>query len=113
LNSAKLAQRHEIRDGHADSSADEDIAEHSAAPELDSEITYSFDAARGPSHGSQVLGDALAKAVERYENKETDKIVKSEYEVLDSDGEPMVSKTSGKNASKRPVASDEDEYEFV
>lgn len=110
---ASMSRRHEMIEGHADSSCDEDVVEPSAAPEPDAEITYSFDAERGPSQGSQVLGQALAKAVERYENKVTDKIVKDEYEVLDSDGEPVAPRLPKKAVSKVPAVVDEDDYEFV
>jgi hypothetical protein len=63
-----------------------------------------------------VLGYALTKAVENFENKETDKLVKDEYEVLDSEGEIILGKHS-KNAptSKKPsIVLDEDEdYELL
>jgi hypothetical protein len=58
LKDAGLSQRQEILDEQytsSDSSADESVVEPSAAPEPDAEVAYSFDAARGPSHGSQIL----------------------------------------------------------
>jgi len=64
-----------------DSSTDEEVEHPSIAP--DAEIAYSFDAARGPSHGSQILGHALDQAIQRFETKETDKLIKNEYEVLE------------------------------
>jgi hypothetical protein len=116
----KTAQRHEIFEEtqhSGDSSAEEDPAEPSAAPEA--ELAYSFDARAGPSHGSQILSIAVAKAVERYENNVTDQLVKDEYEVLNQAGEPVpvaADHKSGK-AGKKPVADsvvvNEDEYEFV
>jgi len=94
-----------------ESSADEDVEEASAAPEPDADITYSYDAQHGPSQGSQVLSMALAKAVERFENHATDKLVKEEYEVLDNAGESV---TSGKpRRTKAAAAAEEDDYEFV
>ncbi|KAF2457750.1 hypothetical protein BDY21DRAFT_275687, partial [Lineolata rhizophorae] len=51
------------------------------------DITYSFDAPRGPGHGSTVLSSALSQAIERFENKATDKLVADEYEVLNKEGE--------------------------
>ena len=88
-----------------DSSADEEIDHPSIAP--DAEIAYSFDAARGPSHGSQILCHALDKAIERFETKETDKLIKNEYEVLDMDLEtPSV-------RPARKVAPEDEEYDFV
>jgi hypothetical protein len=113
LNQAKLAQRRDIHEEQSSSSCDDDeIIEPSAAPEPDAEIAYSYDASRGPSQGSQVLGFALAKAVERFENNATDKLVKDEYEVLNSDGEPVVTQAC-KKGSKSNASKDDDEYEFV
>ncbi|KAF2761303.1 hypothetical protein EJ05DRAFT_258931 [Pseudovirgaria hyperparasitica] len=101
-----------------DSSAPEEVDEASAAPEPDAEVAYSFDAASGPSHGSQILSAALAKAVERYEVVATDKLVREEYEVLGSDGEPVV-KAKGKGKAMKPpqsapeAAADEDDFELI
>lgn len=115
---SRTAQRHEIFEEtfhSGDSSADEDPVEPSAAPEPDAEVTYTFDSARGPSHGSEILSLAVAKAVERYENKVTDKLVSDEYEILDGSGEAVASKPVkvGKKPVKHDVAINEDEYEFV
>jgi hypothetical protein len=96
-----------------DSSADEEV-EPSAAPEPDAEIAYSYDAERGPSHGSQVLGYAVSQAVERYENNATEKLVKDEYLVLDAEGEPIAGKSGKGNAKEPQQAIDEDdEYEIL
>ncbi|KAL9097624.1 MAG: hypothetical protein Q9165_000521 [Trypethelium subeluteriae] len=112
----KIARKQDIvgEQSSADSSADEDVVEASAAPEPDAGITYSYDAAHGPSGGSQVLSQALAKAVERFENHETDRLVKEQYEVLDTEGEVVerhVAKKGNARTGKAPV--DEEEYEFV
>jgi hypothetical protein len=88
-----------------ESSADEDVEHPSAAPAPDAEIAYSYDAPRGPSHGSQILNYALEKAVERFETKETEKLVKNEYEVLDIDDDTP--------RTKRRVAPEDEEYEFI
>jgi len=113
VKNAKMAQRHDIIDtrvAHSDSSGDEMPDESSVAPEPDADITYSFDAAKGPTHGSTVLSTALAKAVERFENTETEKLVKNEYEVL---GETDV-RTPIKKGGKRSMLADvEDDYEFL
>ena len=69
-----------------------------------------------PSQGSQILGLALAKAIERFEVRETDRIIKNEYEVLGSDGEAVEAKAkhkAGTTAAAPPTALDEAEYEFV
>jgi len=98
-----------------DSSADEAV---DSAPfnELDADVIYSFDAQRGPNHGSQVLGYALTKAVEQFESKTTDKLINEEYLVLDHEGEPVLGKNT-KNVPKvnrAPIVLDEDEdYEIV
>ncbi len=59
----------------------------STVPEPDAEISYSFDAPRGPHQGSQILSMALAKAVEKFEVKATEKLVKEEYEVVGKEAE--------------------------
>jgi hypothetical protein len=64
----------------ADSSADEDVPEPGAASE-NPNIYYSFDAASGPRQGDHVLGVALARAIEKFEIKETEKLV-NEYEFV-------------------------------
>lgn len=83
---SKIARKHDSRldsdTAISDSSAEEDVKEASAAPVPDAGITYSFDAARGPGRGSQILGMALAKAVEKFETKQVEKLVKDEYEVV-------------------------------
>jgi len=91
-----------------ESSADEDVEHPSAAPEPDAEVAYSFDAQRGPSHGSQILNHALEKAIEQYETKETDKLIKNEYEVLDVEAEAL-----SPAPRKRNVAPEDEDYYFV
>ena len=63
---------------------------------------------RGPSHGSQILNVALEKAIERFEIRETDKLIKNEYEVLDADGELL-----SPAPKKRHVAPEDADYEFI
>lgn len=83
---AKTAQRqtpsfiHDI--STSDSSAGEDVEEGSEAPEPDAGISYSFDASRGPIEGRTILRMAFAEAVEKFETKELEKLVKDEYEVI-------------------------------
>ncbi|KAE9979194.1 hypothetical protein BLS_009041 [Venturia inaequalis] len=111
IKNAKMAQRHDIidtRTAHSDSSGDEMPDESSVAP--DAGITYSFDAPKGPTHGSTVLSTALAKAVERFENNETEKLVKNEYEVL---GESDVRTPIKKGGKRSMLADEEDDYEFI
>lgn len=104
------AAREDINSTSGESSADEDIEEPSAAPVPDAEITYSYDAERGPSHGSQILGLALEKAVERFEVRQTDKLIKEEYEVLDIAKEAL---SPGPRVVKKHVAPEDQDYEFI
>ncbi|KAI9828049.1 MAG: hypothetical protein M1832_003576 [Thelocarpon impressellum] len=85
----RLAQRHELDDEQSASDASDPSEEDSArGPAPDADITYSYDAPAGPGgRGSQILGLALAKAVEKFETKETDRLIKEEYEVVVEDGE--------------------------
>ncbi|KAK3171820.1 hypothetical protein OEA41_003904 [Lepraria neglecta] len=87
----------------SDSSAEEDVKEASAAPEPDAGYTYSFDAPRGPSKGSQILGMALAKAVDKFETKATEKLIKEEYEVIAKE----------KEDAHTGYAADEDDFELI
>ncbi|KAL2038700.1 hypothetical protein N7G274_008458 [Stereocaulon virgatum] len=87
----------------SDSSAEEDVKEASAAPEPDAGYTYSFDAPRGPSKGSQILGMALAKAVDKFETKVTEKLIKEEYEVVAKE----------KDDVRTGYAADEDDFELI
>jgi hypothetical protein len=72
------------------SSTEDELAEASVTPAPDADILYSYDAARGPAKGNEMLGVAVAKAVERHETKVTEKLVKDEYEVLDKSVEESV-----------------------
>lgn len=105
---ARTAANKDIASASGDSSADEDVEHPSAAP--DAEIAYSFDAYRGPSHGSQILNHALDKAIERFETKETDNLIRNEYEVLDIDADDEGSLSHSK---RRKIAPEDAEYEFV
>ena len=104
---AKISRKHESRFDNdtctSDSSTEEDVKEASAAPEPDAGYTYSYDAPRGPGKGSQVLGIALAKALEKFETKATEKLIKEEYEVVGSEKEET---HVGYNA-------DDDDFELV
>lgn len=104
---AKISRKHESRFDNdtcpSDSSTEEDVKEASAAPEPDAGYTYSYDAPRGPGKGSQLLGIALAKAVEKFETKATEKLVKEEYEVVDNK----------KEDTHAGYAADDDDFELV
>ena len=80
-------QAFDTENSASDTSAEEDVREASAAPEPDAGYTYSYDAPKGPGKGSQILGLAIAKAVEKYETKATEKLVNEEYEVVAKENE--------------------------
>ncbi|KAG6997564.1 hypothetical protein G7Y79_00040g077290 [Physcia stellaris] len=102
-STTRLPRKHGADFDVSDSSAEEDVREASAAPEPDAEILYSFDAPRGPAEGGQILSMALAKAVEKFETKETEKLVKNEYEVIGNE------KEDGHDG----YAADEDDFQLI
>lgn len=126
---AKLARKRDMLDAPTDfkdiandiessSSHSSDCDECSPAPAPDAGIMYSFDAPHGPSQGGEILNVALAKAVQKFEEKETARLVKDEYDIIDSEGESIgllpVKKGKGKAKLDVLVVPDEDdEYEFV
>lgn len=112
----KIARKHDMLEGTAISSDEsDDVDSDTPSPPADAGVMYSFDAVRGPSEGSQILNVALAKAVEKFEEKETVKLVKNEYEVLDSEGESLglTPSKKGKGKAKAAVVEEDDDYEFV
>lgn len=69
---------------HSDTgSSDEEVAHYNEASVPD-EFMYSYDARSGPSDGADVLSTAVMQAVKRFENKQTEQLVKTEYAVLDA-----------------------------
>lgn len=104
---ATIARKHNHRfDRNAstpNSSAEEDIIESSAAPEPDAGISYSFDAPTGPTEGGQILSMALTKAVEKFEIKATEKLIREEYEVVGKE----------KDDSDDGFTADVDDFELV
>ncbi|MBE7179974.1 MAG: hypothetical protein INR71_02005 [Terriglobus roseus] len=121
-----MAQKHEIlreRSAASDSSADEDVVSPLAAPTPSADVYFSFDSQRSPSHGSQILNAALAKAIDKFENTATEKMVKDEYDVLDSNGDVVPASPApaarGKKARKTdhlvavPAVADDDDYEII
>lgn len=63
-------------------SSDEEVVHSSVAPVPDAEIMYSYDAPSGPSSGSDVLSHAVMAAVKRFENKQTETLIKNEYDLV-------------------------------
>lgn len=100
----KINRKHECRCDRECVMSDSWTSDHSTAPVPDAGYTYSFDAACGPGKGSQILGQALARAVDNYETKATAKLVKDEYELVDREKEEDTS--SGHTAN-------EDDFELI
>ena len=126
VNQPRIARKQDMLEGHTSDDASpnnsaSDFSDGTPSPLADVDITYSYDAPRGPTQGSQILNVALAQAVEKFEERETVKLVKDEYDVLDVDGEVVASPArkgkekvrarGGLGATRVPDA-DED-YEFV
>lgn len=88
-------------------------------PSVEAGILYSFDAKSSPRNGIGL--DALVEKAEReWSNRETVKLVRNEYEMLDERGEVTVIREGkkGKKGSpkQRPqlvVAEDEDDWERI
>jgi len=104
---ARKVFRNELSDtgiGSSDSSgSEEECREAVAAAAADPEVMYSYDATHGPGKGTDILSHAVTKAVQRYETKVTEKLVK-EYEFVDSGREFA----DGYNAD-----ADEDDFEMI
>lgn len=102
-----MARKHNSRFNHKastpNSSAEEEAIESSAVLEPDAGISYSFDAPCGPTEGGQILSMALTKAVEKYEIKATEKLIREEYEVVGRE----------KDDSYDGFAVDMDDFELV
>jgi hypothetical protein len=125
INQPRIARKQDMLEGHTSDEGSSpntasDFSDGTPSPPADADITYSFDASRGPTQGSQIFNVALAQAVEKFEERETVKLVKDEYDVLDADGEVVASparkgkekvKVRTMGATRVPDA-DED-YEFV
>ena len=90
--------------GPSDSSADEEVHDESTAPvpPADAEVMYSYDKQTGPGKGSEILSLAISKAVERFETKQTEKLVK-EYEFVDGK----------ENDTDGGYFADEDDFEII
>lgn len=62
--------------------SDEEITDPSAAPEEEQDVMYSYDAHTGPNSGNDLLSHAVLQAVKKYENKQTEQLVKREYDLV-------------------------------
>lgn len=86
----------------ASDTSDDEVADPSAAPESEVEIMYSYDARNGPAARDNVLSNAVVQAVKKFENKQTEQLVKNEYDMVDD----------GKDAEDHTGDID-DEFELV
>ncbi|PLB44883.1 hypothetical protein P170DRAFT_440087 [Aspergillus steynii IBT 23096] len=89
--SAKIDLRNDIREaldsGHSDSSSGEDVDDPASAPTVAEEQTEAADTVEHYEvAGQTILSDAVNQAVERFETKETEKLVK-EYEIVSHEHE--------------------------
>lgn len=88
---ARKAFRNEVVDAMdgplchvSDTSEEEEVHDASEAPlPAEADFAYSYDAQQAPRHGRDILSYAITQAVERFENKETEKLVNKEYDVVD------------------------------
>lgn len=65
-------------------SSDEEMRQACAPLPAEADFMYSYDATSGPAEGRDVLSSAITKAVQRFENTETEKLVTREYNVVDN-----------------------------
>ena len=84
-----VARKRKARNDSSDALTVSSDTEAETSTDVDANITYSFDHATGPTNGDQILGDAVARAMERFETSQTENLVKREYEILDSEGEAV------------------------
>ncbi|KAI9887656.1 MAG: hypothetical protein M1823_000520 [Watsoniomyces obsoletus] len=91
---------------------DESIPQTILHPSNDPEVFYSFDAPNGPGQGNHILDHALTKAVERFEVKQTDKLIREEYEVVVIQPE-IEEVVVGKRDKKVPLDEVDDGFELV
>lgn len=104
----KAGIRDDVNDGvsaHEYCDIDATFVHPESTPADDPNLFYSFDAMRSPGHGEHILSVALARAMDRFEVKETEKVVR-EYEIVEYD--------EGSEDGVSDVASaDEDGFEVV
>ena len=85
-------------------------SEDLAAQDHSAPVLYSYDAVRSPTQGGEVLESALAVAMQMFEERETDRLVQAEYEVLDG---PVKSTSPARRKDNIVVDVEDGDYEFV
>ena len=93
---------HDITQTSDTGSSDEEVVGITEAPIPTDEIMYSYDARSGPSNGADILSTAVMQAVKRFENKQTEQLVKTEYAVLNA-----------KDFEDAYAGDAEDDFEFI
>ncbi|KAI4212748.1 MAG: hypothetical protein LQ351_004641 [Letrouitia transgressa] len=86
-----VARKREVLDNDFSDSTEEEVKDASAAPEPDAGVMYSYDAATGPRQSGQIFTMAVATAIQNYEKKATERLVKEEYEVVGMDEDELPS----------------------
>lgn len=80
----------------------EDDEEALAEAEAGGTVFRSFDRATGPTEGADVLGHAVAAAATRFENVQTERLVRNEYDVVvDSDDESVARAERATKSNKK------------
>lgn len=107
---AHKANRYDILEEQASVGSEDDTSDDSHGFSGEDEITYSFDAPSGPRRGSHILELALTQAVENFEGKQTDKLIKEEYEIVRPEAEPA----SGRSGNtKGAMLADPEDFELL
>ncbi|EEP82163.1 predicted protein [Uncinocarpus reesii 1704] len=97
----RLVSEEGLREASDSSDALSDQGPDLGSPTERIDVFYSFDARSGPRAGEHILSAALNKAVERFEIKETEKLVR-EYELIDD-----------RESAESGYIADDDDYEFI
>ncbi|KIW32230.1 uncharacterized protein PV07_03790 [Cladophialophora immunda] len=107
---ARKAFRNEVVDAMdgplahvSDTSEEEEVPDASEAPlPAEGDFMYSYDHATGPRAGGDILSQAIIQAVRRFENNETEKLVNTEYNIIDD-----------KEMAEASTEDDDDDFELV
>lgn len=104
--------RYDILEEKETAASEDDTSENSGAHSLDDDddITYSFDAPCGPRRGSHILSAALTQAVATFEGRQTEKLIKEEYEVVQSEPDTALGTT---RPTKESSLDDLDDFELL
>lgn len=76
-----------------------------SVPEDEGDVMYSYDAQKGPASGQEIFGTAVGRAVNRFEDGVTSRLVKDEYDVLDD--------AAGEGGDDEPSQTVEEDFEML